>query len=276
MSVVDFLKSRLFIKHLLLAIGLTIIVVYLIIFSLSFYTHHGESYTVPDFRGKLPEELSQIANESGSEFVVVDSLYDAKLPKGSVILQDPLPNSKIKHNRTIYLTVVSSEPEKVSMPNLIDLSLRQTISLLETYGLQVGSLEYIPDMAKNAVLHQKYRGVEIEAGKPIKKGSKIDLVLGQGTGGDKMPLPFLLGKKQSEVMRILRASSLNIGTEVFEDSRDTVHARVYKQSPAYGSGKLINMGQSINVWYRSDKKVNFNDLIKNYKYDSTANESDNF
>jgi beta-lactam-binding protein with PASTA domain len=276
MSVVDFLKSRLFIKHLLLAIGLTIIVLYLIIFSLSFYTHHGESYTVPDFRGKLPEELRQTALESGSEFVVVDSLYDAKLPKGSVILQDPLPNSKIKHNRTIYLTIVSSEPEKVSMPNLIDLSLRQTISLLETYGLQVGSLEYIPDMAKNAVLKQKYRGVEIEAGKPIKKGSKIDLILGQGIGGDKMTLPFLLGKKQSEVMKILRASSLNIGSEVFEDSKDTVHARVYKQSPAYGSVKLINMGQHIDVWYRSDKKVNFNELIKNYKYDSTANESDHF
>ncbi|MCX6232902.1 MAG: PASTA domain-containing protein [Bacteroidetes bacterium] len=276
MSLIDFLKSRLFFKHLLLAIVLTIVIVYLIIFSLSFYTHHGEFYTVPDFRGKQPDELKVYAEENGFDFVVVDSLYDAKLPKGSVILQDPLPNSKVKHSRTMYLTVVSSEPEKVSMPNLIDLSLRQTISLLETYGLQIGSLEYIPDMAKNAVLKQKYKGVEIETGKPIRKGSKIDLVLGQGTGGDKMTVPFLLGKKQSEVMKILRASSLNIGTEVFEDSKDTVHARVYKQSPAYGAGRLINMGQSINVWYRSDKKVNFNELIKNYKYDSTANESDNF
>ena len=273
---IDFLKSRLFFKHILLAIGLIIGILFLIIFSLSSYTHHGEFYTVPDFRGKQPSELAQYADDNSFEFVIVDSLYDAKLPMGSILLQDPLPNSKVKHSRTIYLTVVSAEPEKVSMPNLIDLSLRQAISLLETYNLQTGSLEYIPDMAKNAVLHQKYKGVEIEAGKPIKKGSRIDLVLGQGTGGDKMQIPFLLGKKQSEVMKILRASSLNIGSEVFEDGKDTVHARVFRQSPAYGSRAAINMGQSINIWYRSDKKVNFNELIRNYKYDSTTNESDNF
>ncbi|MFZ4414719.1 MAG: PASTA domain-containing protein [Bacteroidales bacterium] len=273
---IDFLKSRLFFKHLFLATGLSFGIIFLIILSLSFYTHHGEFYTVPDFRGKQPGELAQYAEENGFAFVVVDSLYNAKLAVGSILLQDPLPNSKVKHSRTIYLTVVSAEPEKVSMPNLIDLSLRQSISLLETYNLQIGSLEYIPDMAKNAVLHQKYKGLEIEAGKPIKKGSRIDLVLGQGTGGDKMQIPFLLGKKQSEVMKILRTSSLNIGNEVFEDGKDTVHARVFRQSPAFGSGKTINMGQNIDIWYRSDKKVNFNELIRNYKYDSTANESDGF
>ncbi len=273
---IDFLKSRLFFKHLFLATGLSFGIIFLIILSLSFYTHHGEFYTVPDFRGKQPGELAQYAEENGFAFVVVDSLYNAKLAVGSILLQDPLPNSKVKHSRTIYLTVVSAEPEKVSMPNLIDLSLRQSISLLETYNLQIGSLEYIPDMAKNAVLHQKYKGLEIEAGKPIKKGSRIDLVLGQGTGGDKMQIPFLLGKKQSEVMKILRTSSLNIGNEVFEDGKDTVHAHVFRQSPAFGSGKTINMGQNIDIWYRSDKKVNFNELIRNYKYDSTANESDGF
>ena len=273
---IDFLKSRLFFKHFFLATGLSFGIIFLIILSLSFYTHHGEFYTVPDFRGKQPNELAQYAEDNGFAFVVVDSLYNAKLPVGSILLQDPLPNSKVKHSRTIYLTVVSAEPEKVSMPNLIDLSLRQSISLLETYNLQIGSLEYIPDMAKNAVLHQKYKGVEIEAGKPIKKGSRIDLVLGQGTGGDKMQIPFLLGKKQSEVMKILRTSSLNIGNEVFEDGKDTVHARVFRQSPAFGSGKTINMGQNIDIWYRSDKKVKFNELIRNYKYDSTANESDGF
>jgi beta-lactam-binding protein with PASTA domain len=273
---IDFLKSRLFIKHLLLATGLSFGILFLIIFSLSAYTHHGEFYTVPDFRGKLPGDLSQYADENGFEFMVVDSLYKAKLPVGSILLQDPLPGSKVKQSRNIYLTVVSAEPEKVSMPNLIDLSLRQSVSLLETYNLEVGSLEYIPDMAKNAVIHQKHNGVDIEAGKPVKKGTRIDLVLGQGIGGGKMQIPFLLGKKQSEVMRILRASSLNIGSEVFEDSKDTAHARVFRQSPAYGSAKKIDMGESIDIWYRSDKKINFNELIKNYKYDSTAEESDNF
>ncbi len=270
MRLIGFLKSRLFFKHLLLSIVLAIGVLYLIILSLDFYTHHGESYIVPDFKGEQPSELTQYADDNGFEFVVVDSLYNARLPEGSIIFQDPLPGSKVKRNRAIYLTVVSSNPEKVSMPNLVDLSLRQAMSLLETYNLQVGSFEYIPDIAKNAVLHQKYKGAEIAPGESIEKGSRIDLVLGQGINGDKMKIPFLLGKKQSEVMKILRASFLNIGSEVFEDGKDTAYARVFRQSPAYGNGIIISMGQSIDVWYRSDKKEGFDELIRNYKYDSTS------
>ncbi len=276
MSLIDFLKSRIFFKNLLLALTLIIVSVFLIILSLKFYTHHGQAFTVPDFTGMQPGDLEKYAQDNGFEFVVVDSVFDIKRPKGSIISQDPYPNAKVKHSRTIYLTVVSSEPGKVSMPNLIDLSLRQCISLLETYGLQVGTLEYKPDIAKNAVLEQKYNGKPIEAGKAVAKGSYIDLVLGQGTGGDLISIPFLLGKKQSEVMKILRASSLNIGSEIFEDGKDTIHSRVYRQSPAYGSGKPVSMGQTIDIWYRSDKKVNFNDLIKNYKYDSTLSESSDF
>jgi beta-lactam-binding protein with PASTA domain len=268
---IDFIKSRLFLKHLALAIGLTIAIVYIVILSLNLYTHHGESYTVPDFIGMFPDELKEYADNNGFEFIVIDSIYDAKKPAGSIILQDPFPNSKVKKNRKIYLTIVTKEPEKVSMPNLIDLSLRQSISLLETYGLQVGSLEYIPDIAKNAVIQQKYQGKVIQSGELIKKGSRIDLVVGQGMNGDKIQIPFLIGKKQSEVLKILRNSSLNIGNEIFEDTKDTSHARVYIQEPIYAPGKLINMGGIINVIYRSDKKVKFDEVIRNYQFDTSFN-----
>jgi beta-lactam-binding protein with PASTA domain len=276
MSLINFLKSRVFFKHLFLAIGIALASIFLIILSLRFYTHHGQAFSVPDFRGMQVSELEDYSNDNGFEFVVVDSVYDIKRPKGSIMAQDPFPNAKVKRSRTIYLTVVSDVPDKVCMPDLSDLSLRQAISLLETYNLEVGNLEYKPDIAKNAVLEQKYNGKTIAAGEFIKKGARIDLVLGQGTGGQMMMVPFLLGKKQSEVMRILRNSSLNIGSEIFMDGKDTIHSRVFRQSPAYGSGKPINMGQTIDIWYRSDKKVNFNELINNYKYDSTAEESSEF
>ncbi len=271
MDIKEFFKSRLFLKQLLFAVVLTITIIFLLIGSLNLYTHHGQSVTVPDVRGMKPEELSEHNDFSDFEFIVVDSVYDAKKEKGSIISQDPFPNAKVKRSRKVYLTVVSTTPERVKMPNLIDLTMRQAVSLLETYGLQVGSLEFVPDIAKNAVLKQKYKGVEIEAGKPIAKGSRIDLVVGQGMGSDKIPVPFLLGKKQSEALKIIRASALNVGAEVFEDVKDTVHARVYKQRPAHGPNQYVKMGQTIDLWYRSDKKVNFDDLIRNYKFDSTAN-----
>jgi len=266
---IDFIKSRLFFKHLLFSIGLTILMVYIVILSLKYYTHHGSSYTVPDFIGMFPDELSEYVDNNGFEFIIIDSIYDAKKPAGSIILQDPLPNSKVKKNRKIYLTLVTKEPEKVIMPNLIDLSLRQSISLLETYGLQVGSLEYVPDIAKNAVIQQKFQGRTVENGELIKKGSRIDLVVGQGMNGDKIQIPFLIGKKQNEVLKILRNSSLNIGSEIFEDTKDTAHARVFTQKPLYAPGKLISMGETIDIIYRSDKKVKFDEVIRNYQFDTS-------
>ncbi len=271
MVIKEFLKSKSFLKQFLIAIGLTLTIVFLLILSLSLYTHHGQSVTVPDVRGIKPDELVEQKDYSDFEFIVVDSVYDAKKEKGSILSQDPFPNAKVKKNRKIYLTIVSSTPERVMMPNLIDLTMRQAVSLLETFGLQVGSLEFIPDIAKNAVIKQKYKGAEIEVGKPIQKGSRIDLVVGQGMGSDKIPIPFLLGKKQSEAIKILRASALNVGSEVFEDVKDTAHARVYKQRPASGPNQYVKMGQTIDLWYKSDKKVDFNELIREYKFDSTAN-----
>ena len=127
--------------------------------------------------------------------------------------------------------------------------------MLETYGLKLGSLTYVPDIAHNAVLRQKYKGKEIKTGTLIEKGSKIDLVIGKGDESINTSIPDLYGKKQSQVMDLLRAASLNIGNEIFLDGNDTVHARVYKQKPdAHNS---VQFGGTIDLWYRSDKKFDF-------------------
>lgn len=272
MSLPDFIKSRQFLKHFALSILLTLVIVFLIIQSLGFYTRHGQSVEVPDFIGKTMVELEQIADNSDFEFVVVDSVWDSSKPKGTVLMQDPLPMAKVKNSRTIYITMVATQPEKISMPNLVDLTIRQAMSLLETYGLQIGSLQYRPDIAKNAVLKQLYKGQEIEPGKMLLKGSTIDLVLGTGNGSGKAIIPFLIGKKQSEVKKILMGASLNIGKEVFMDGMDTVHSRVYMQSPKYTGKPDGEMGQSIDLWYRSDKKVDFEELSRSYLEDSLTNQ----
>ena len=47
MSLINFLKSRIFFKHLFLAVGIAFASVILIILSLRFYTHHGQAFSVP-------------------------------------------------------------------------------------------------------------------------------------------------------------------------------------------------------------------------------------
>ncbi|MDE5574225.1 MAG: PASTA domain-containing protein, partial [Bacteroidales bacterium] len=70
----------------------------------------------------------------------------------------------------------------VQMPDLKDLSLRQAEALLETYGLKVGSKTTVPSIVKGAVINQLHYGEEIEPGTLIRRGSSIDLQIGDGKG----------------------------------------------------------------------------------------------
>jgi beta-lactam-binding protein with PASTA domain len=205
--------------------------------------------------GKQIGELPEYADDYDVTYEIIDSVYDNNLPKGSVVLQDPAAGSKVKDGRKIYLTVVALKQEMVEMPDLLDLTLRQATAMLETYGLIVGKLKYVPDIALNAVLQQKFKGNKIEEGALIEKGSKIDLVLGQGEDNEKVEIPDVYGMKQGEAIRALKANSLNVGNEIFEDGPDTTVSRAYKLKP--GIRNVVTMGTSVDIYYKSEKKHDF-------------------
>ena len=144
-------------------------------------------------------------------------------------------------------------PERVKMPNLIDLTLRQAISMLETYGLKVGKLSYIPDIAENSVLKQNFNGKAISPDVIIDKGSKIDLVLGKGLGNETVSIPNLIGKSRDDARKAINSASLNVGVESFENEKDTINVEVYKQSPDKSQG-YIRVGSAIDIWYKSKKE----------------------
>ncbi len=250
MGLIEFLKSKVFLRNLIGALLLTAVLLFGVYKWLDIYTMHGESITVPDLRGLTKDRLTSFLENKHLEYKIVDSLYEDGKAPGSVLEQDPSPNSKVKENRTIYLTINSFQPSKVKMPNLIDVSYRQAEAILTTYGLKVGETIYRPDLAKNAVLDQLYHGQHIPPGKEISKGSTIDLVLGDGIGNSEVVVPSLIGLNKSEALFVLKGSSLNIGTIVFDPGgRSQENAVVYKQVPAPGEGTL-KQGEAIDLYLR--------------------------
>lgn len=272
MSVIAFIKSRKFFIHLGLSVVATVVVVWIATLFLGVLTQHGDDITVPDLRGLRTEELDEYMSDRNLEYEIMDSVYDSKGKKGVVCSQDPYANSKVKSGRKIYITVYAKLPERTTVPDLTDLTLRQTISELETYGLKVGKLEYVKDIAKNAVLKQKYKGKEIAAGTMLEKGSAIDLVLGRGEKNERASVPLLIGKTRTDAIRLINEYSLNVGDETFENGADTSNARVYKQMPAYSSKATVAMGTSVDLVYKSDKKFDFKAYLKKFKKDTIDDE----
>lgn len=148
------------------------------LFSLKFFTHHGQKIRVPDMSGYTLEELRSLEDRYAFRFVIRDSVFDLSQRAGAVVSHTPKPGDIVKRRRTFYVVTASYERPTVPMPNLIDLSHRQALSLLETYGLQAGGVTYVPSVAGGAVLGQYYAGEAIDAGMPIPQGARVDLEIG--------------------------------------------------------------------------------------------------
>lgn len=273
MKFFDFLRQKKFYLHLGIAVLTSILLLLLVFQILKGYTYHGEAITLPDYSGYSINKPDSIDDLNNFTFIVTDSVFDPSKTSGTVIAQNPLANSKVKRNRKIYVTIVAHMAEMVRMPNLVDLSLRQSLVRLEMAGLKVNSLHYIPDFAQNAVLDQLYEGVTIAPDSLIQINSKIDLVLGKGYYTQKLLMPFLIGLSKEEAEKKIFEASFNLGEEIFLDDDDPEFMRVYMQEPSWDSELQMNHGDFINLWYRSDVAIDFEEYIKNLTIDTLATDS---
>ncbi len=271
MKIIQFFTSKRVWINLIAMVILTGLLVFGAMKYLDIYTRHGKNIEVPDFKGLKLSEIEQYTAEKYFDFEVMDSVYDSGEEKGSIVAQDPLPNSVVKKGRKIYLTIVAFHPEKVEMPDLHDLTLRQAKVILRDYGLQIASLEYVPNLARNAVLRQEYLGQEIRPGERIEKGSAVKLVLGRGTGSEKIEIPFLIGMKRNKAINTIHENSLNLGREKFYNPADTLGARVYMMDPRPYKNRKLKLGDSVNLVYRNTRNFDFEEYIREYKKDSLRN-----
>ena len=273
MNFIQFITTRRFLKQLAYSILLFIVIAWITLVILKMYTRHNQVAVTPNYIGLMMDQVNSLESSKDFSLIVVDSIYDYTKKPGSVISQDPLPQTKVKPGRAVYLSLVSYMPEQVSMPDLIDLSLRQAKALLQTYGLKLGRTSVAPDIAENAVLKVTVDGRIVKPGTPIHKGSVIDLVIGSGTGAGQPAIPFLIGKTRESARLELSRLGLIIGEEVYSGKCDSTNALVYEQNPVYVYGKKIMAGTVFSLSYKSGEELNFEEYIRNMVIDTIPPET---
>ncbi len=266
MGKLSFLLKKKTYTTILKAIGLYIILFFALIIVLRVYTHHGKSHPVPDFKGLDKERVAQLAKYNKLRVQIIDSTFIGYLPKGCVIEQNPEPGIRVKKNRTIFLTINAFNQSIVEVPNLIGLSYRQGKSTLESRGLKVGKIVYVPDYAENNILKQKFKGRDIEHGTQIEKGEAIDLVLGNGYKNNTYQIPDLFNCTLNKAISEIKSSYFNVGDIIFDESvktyNDSVNARVYKQNPKYYDEKKAYAGSQVNIWLSLNEEYFINDTTQ--------------
>jgi beta-lactam-binding protein with PASTA domain len=250
-----------------------IIVFVILNFALKVYTNHGESVTVPTVVGMQVDEAIALIEESDFEYEIIDTVFDDKYDKGAIVEQNPVAEALVKEGRKIYLIVNSNNDELISMPQLVGFSMRQVQSMMETYGLTIGGLRYVPDIAVNVVIKQMYDGDDIEPGTKIKKGTTIDLVLGLGISDKTTSVPSLLGLTYKEASNTLLDLFLNTGAvnydKTIKNKNDSIKAKVYRQSPSGSTINEVNLGYSVDIWLTKD-----DELLKSAREDAEDEEDE--
>ncbi len=247
-----FITRKPFWVNLLAAAGLGLLLIFLMLQLLGWMTRHGEYLTVPKVKGKGTAEAIRLLEEKGFEVVIQDSVYTDTLARGTVIKQLPDPNSTVKINRAVFLTVNRYVPPMIVMPSLEGKSMNFAIDLLRRNHLELVDTLFRPDFMKGSVIEQQYRGVRITAGTKLQWGSGITLIIGSGLENEDMPVPELLGLTFSEAKMQLDSVGITLIPVPDLSVRDTLSAFIYKQNPPrYNDEHQLNYikpGMVMDLW----------------------------
>lgn len=240
------------VRNLLICVILVVVMVVGATVFLNVATKHNQELVVPDFSNMTVPEAEALAAQSGMRVEVTDSVFVKRMKKGAVRDQNPAPGAKVKEGRRITLTINALNSKKVTMPNLVGLSMRQAVAELQSRGLVLGKLIYVEDLATNNVLRQLRGNREVEPGQQVDSETVIDLVLGLNPDTeDSTYVPDVTGKRYMSAVDLVHRQSLNVKTLRFDDSvknyDDSLNAVVYRQSPE-PSEVPVNLGDGVSLY----------------------------
>jgi len=133
-----------------------------------------ETVTVPEVKGKQLALARQILEDNKLRVNVAET-YDANVPAGQVVSQDPDVGKTVKSDRlvTIY---VSKGGEAIDMPDLTGLAKSAAIERLQKLGLNLGSVyeKDSPSEPGTVLSHDPTIGTKII------RGQVVDLIVSRG------------------------------------------------------------------------------------------------
>lgn len=181
----DFSPRNFYTKHpiagtLILIFITGFVLVWGVMLFLDHWTMHGETSTVPDIRNLSYAEARQVLAASDLDIEISDSIYDRKVPRGTVVETMPRAGAVVKKGRQVYVTVTAFSPKQVTitMPLQGNVSERQAISYLRGLGISDIRTIYVPAEYSNLVVSARYGDTPLTAGTTLPVTATVTLEIG--------------------------------------------------------------------------------------------------
>lgn len=178
-------KLTKFIKHpvvinLLLAVVITIGVIFGVLAWLDHYTRHNQAVVVPDVKGLTVSEAAQFFESNGLRYNVIDSVFAKDAAPGSIVELVPSAGSKVKEGRIVFITVNALTSQMATLPEVEDLSFRQAYALLKAAGFTNIEIIYKPGEYKDLALGIETNGKLLTPGEHVPLTAPLELLVSNG------------------------------------------------------------------------------------------------
>lgn len=259
-----FVSSGIFLRNFGGMVATISLVLVLTFWWINCYTKHGESLHIHDYVGMDLDDAIEKAGASSFQIVINDSTFIPGQKANIILTQNPKPQSQVKKNRKIYVSVTKKIAELVALPKLnggnddydnfkkkckrkyIDVSIRKEVfsNKLEPY----------------TILEVYYEGEEItnkiSDGFEVPKGSDVECVITK-RGGGTVPVPELVCKKYEAANFLVGNFNLNIGSVIADQTvTDESTAYVWRQVPRYSASGRMRVGEQIDIYITQFKPKN--------------------
>jgi len=190
----------------------------------------GREVTMPDVVGLKPTEAQQALQGRGIGMKVEDRIYSS-LPADAVVRQSPPPNMRVKIGQYAHV-VLSLGPQKATIPQLTDKSLRLARIELLRDGMQAGEIAsaYLPGWPGDTVVQQ-----DPAAGTSDISSPHVDLLVSNGTRPVAFVMPDLFGLALGEGESKLTSAGLKVAKLTFSPIPGMPHGTIARQAPVRGS-----------------------------------------
>lgn len=167
-------------SHIIIIALSAMILLWMVLLWLDFWTMHGATAIVPDIKNKTYAEAESILHANNLTIEISDSIYDRSTTPGTIIESWPKAGAVVKDGRAVYVTVTAFSPKQVtiSMPLTGNVSSRQAMSYLRGIGITDIRIEHVPSTFVDLVIGARYGDTPIGIGSVIPVTSTVTLQVG--------------------------------------------------------------------------------------------------
>ena len=195
---------------------------------------------IPNLVGMSKEEAQADAEEAKLKFEIANEEYNAEVPEGFVISQDPkyIENYNVKEGSTITV-VVSKGTEKTKVPNVEGKEEEEAIKLIEEAKLKAEVIEETSQTVEEGhVITQ-----ETDPDTEVSAGDTVKIHVSTGTGIKQVKVQNVVGQTEANAKAALEGQGLKVNVSYVDSTNN--NGIVARQSVAEGT--TVNEGTTVTL-----------------------------